>query len=130
MTETNFGLQEIREVVPVEMELNGVRIQLSFAESEAPGIRDRMIEILSRVQKCRLPSTDDTRTFWKSDLSKSVKKSITDVKNVTLASFGLPCGETFRGTIAYRKRRKLENHLTTTARQDATLRTRNKATLL
>ena len=38
---------------------------------------------------------------------KPVKKSIKDVKNVTLASSGLPRRETTRGTIAYRKRRKL-----------------------
>jgi len=53
MTKTNFGLQEIREGVPVEMELNGVRVQLSFAESEVPGIRDRMIEILSDAYEKR-----------------------------------------------------------------------------
>ena len=53
MTETNFGLHEIREEVPVEMELKGVRIQLSFAESETPGIRDRMIEILSDAYEKR-----------------------------------------------------------------------------
>ncbi len=39
--------------------------------------------------------------------SKPVKKSIKDVKSVTLASSDLPRRETTRGTIAYRKNRKL-----------------------
>ena len=53
MTETNISLQEIREKGSVDMELSGVRVHLSFAESEAPGIRDRMIEILSDAYEKR-----------------------------------------------------------------------------
>ena len=37
----------------MDMELSGVRVHLSFAESEAPGIRDRMIEILSDAYEKR-----------------------------------------------------------------------------
>ena len=47
MTETNMRMQESRKRVPVEMEVSGVRVQLSFAESENSDIKDRVIEILS-----------------------------------------------------------------------------------
>ena len=62
---------------------------------------------LSRVQKRRFSSKGGARTFWESGFSKPVKKSIKDVKSVTLASSDLPRRETTRGTIAYRKNRKL-----------------------
>ena len=60
-----------------------------------------------RVQKRRFSSKGGARTFWESGFSKPVKKSIKDVKRVTLASSDLPRRETTRGTIAYRKNRKL-----------------------
>lgn len=62
---------------------------------------------LSRVQKRRFSSKGGARTFWESGFSKPVKKSIKDVKRVTLASSDLPRRETTRGTIAYRKNREL-----------------------
>lgn len=64
-------------------------------------------EVLPRVQKRRFSSKGGARTFWESGFSKPVKKSIKDVKSVTLASSDLPRRETTRGTIAYRKNRKL-----------------------
>ena len=60
-----------------------------------------------RVQKRRFSSKGGARTFWESGFSKPVKKSIKDVKRVTLASSDLPRRETTRGTIAYRKNREL-----------------------
>lgn len=65
------------------------------------------VGILLRVQKRRFSSKGGARTFWESGFSKPVKKSIKDVKSVTLASSDLPRRETTRGTIAYRKNRKL-----------------------
>lgn len=62
---------------------------------------------LPRVQKRRFSSKGGARTFWESGFSKPVKKSIKDVKRVTLASSDLPRRETTRGTIAYRKNREL-----------------------
>ena len=62
---------------------------------------------LLRVQKRRFSSKGGARTFWESGFSKPVKKSIKDVKSVTLASSDLPRRETTRGTIAYRKNREL-----------------------
>lgn len=42
----------------VEMEISGVKIQLRFAEKERPGIKDRVIEILSdEYEKKRLRET-------------------------------------------------------------------------
>ena len=42
----------------VEMEIGGVKIQLRFAEKERPGIKDRVIEILSdEYEKRRLGET-------------------------------------------------------------------------
>lgn len=42
----------------VEMEISGVKIQLRFAEKERPGIKDRVIEILSdEYEKRRLGET-------------------------------------------------------------------------
>lgn len=67
----------------------------------------RNARIISRVQKRRFSSKGGARTFWESGFSKPVKKSIKDVKSVTLASSDLPRRETTRGTIAYRKNRKL-----------------------
>lgn len=62
---------------------------------------------VSRVQKRRFSSKGGVRAFWEPGFSKPVKKSIKDVKSVTLASSDLPRRETTRGTIAYRKNRKL-----------------------
>ena len=62
---------------------------------------------ISRVQKRRFSSKGGVRAFWEPGFSKPVKKSIKDVKSVTLASSDLPRRETTRGTIAYRKNRKL-----------------------
>lgn len=62
---------------------------------------------LLRVQKRRFSSKGGVRAFWEPGFSKPVKKSIKDVKSVTLASSDLPRRETTRGTIAYRKNRKL-----------------------
>ena len=62
---------------------------------------------ISRVQKRRFSSKGGVRAFWEPGFSKPVKKSIKDVKSVTLASPDLPRRETTRGTIAYRKNRKL-----------------------
>ena len=62
---------------------------------------------LPRVQKRRFSSKGGVRAFWEPGFSKPVKKSIKDVKSVTLASSDLPRRETTRGTIAYRKNRKL-----------------------
>ena len=70
-------------------------------------INGRMVEDLSRVQKRRCSSKGGVRAFWEPGFSKPVKKSIKDVKSVTLASSDLPRRETTRGTIAYRKNRKL-----------------------
>ncbi|WP_207706397.1 hypothetical protein, partial [[Clostridium] symbiosum] len=50
-----------------------------------------------RVQKRRFSSKGGARTFWESGFSKPVKKSIKDVKRVTLASSDLPRRETTRG---------------------------------
>lgn len=61
----------------------------------------------SRVQKHRFSSKGGVRAFWEPGFSKPVKKSIKDVKSVALASSDLPRRETTRGTIAYRKNRKL-----------------------
>ena len=42
----------------MEMEISGVKIQLRFAEKESPGIKDRVIEILSdEYEKRRLGET-------------------------------------------------------------------------
>ena len=42
----------------VEMEISGVKIQVRFAEKERPGIKDRVIEILSdEYEKRRLGET-------------------------------------------------------------------------
>lgn len=42
----------------VEMEIGGVKIELQFAEKERPGIKDRVIEILSdEYEKRRLGET-------------------------------------------------------------------------
>lgn len=42
----------------VEMQISGVKIQLRFAEKENPGIKDRVIEILSDgYEKRRLGET-------------------------------------------------------------------------
>ena len=62
---------------------------------------------LSRVQKRRFSSKGGVRAFWEPGFNKPVKKGIKDVKSVTLASSDLPQRETTRGTIAYRKNRKL-----------------------
>ena len=62
---------------------------------------------LPRVQKRRFSSKGGVRAFWEPGFSKPVKKSIKDVKSVTLASSDLPRRETTRGTTAYRKNRKL-----------------------
>ena len=62
---------------------------------------------ISRVQKRRFSSKGGVRAVWEPGFSKPVKKSIKDVKSVTLASSDLPRRETTRGTIAYRKNRKL-----------------------
>ena len=67
----------------------------------------RMIGNIPRVQKRRFSSKGGVRAFWEPGFSKPVKKSIKDVKSVTLASSDLPRRETTRGTIAYRKNRKL-----------------------
>lgn len=69
--------------------------------------REQFKLVLLRVQKRRFSSKGGARTFWESGFSKPVKKSIKDVKSVTLASSDLPRRETTRGTIAYRKNRKL-----------------------
>lgn len=72
--------------------------------------KDAVIEFdrdLLRVQKRRFSSKGGVRAFWEPGFSKPVKKSIKDVKSVTLASSDLPRRETTRGTIAYRKNRKL-----------------------
>lgn len=66
----------------------------------------RMIEIY-RASRSAAFHPKAVRAFWESGFSKPVKKSIKDVKNVTLASSDLPRRETTRGTIAYRKNRKL-----------------------
>ena len=66
----------------------------------------RMIEIY-RASRSAAFHPKAARAFWESGFSKPVKKSIKDVENVTLASSDLPRRETTRGTIAYRKRRKL-----------------------
>ena len=68
---------------------------------------DGIINNLPRVQKRRFSSKGGVRAFWEPGFSKPVKKSIKDVKSVTLASSDLPRRETTRGTIAYRKNRKL-----------------------
>lgn len=72
-----------------------------------PGFEGRYVGDLSRVQKRRFSSKGGVRAFWEPGFSKPVKKSIKDVKSVTLASSDLPRRETTRGTIAYRKNRKL-----------------------
>ena len=66
----------------------------------------RMIEIY-RASRSAAFHPKAVWAFWEPGFSKPVKKSIKDVKSVTLASSDLPRRETTRGTIAYRKNRKL-----------------------
>ena len=63
MTEMKMSMQECRGRVPVEMEVSGIRVQLSFAESENSDIKDRVIEILSDAyEKRRLGGNDPEGT--------------------------------------------------------------------
>ena len=70
-------------------------------------IYGRMIEIYRASRNAAFHPKAGVRAFWDPGFSKPVKKSIKDVKSVTLASSDLPRRETTRGTIAYRKNRKL-----------------------
>ena len=67
----------------------------------------RMIEIYRASRSAACNPQAVRGHFGESGFGKSVKKSIKDVKSVTLASSDLPRRETTRGTIAYRKNRKL-----------------------
>lgn len=67
----------------------------------------RMIEIYRASRNAAFHPKAGVRAFWDPGFSKPVKKSIKDVKSVTLASSDLLRRETTRGTIAYRKNRKL-----------------------
>ena len=67
----------------------------------------RMIEIYCASRNAAFHPKAGVRAFWDPGFSKPVKKSIKDVKSVTLASSDLLRRETTRGTIAYRKNRKL-----------------------
>lgn len=49
----NIIKNECKHPDSVEVEFSGVRIRLSFAEKEEPGIKDRMIEILSDAYEKR-----------------------------------------------------------------------------
>ena len=70
-------------------------------------IYGRMIEIYRASRNAAFHPKAGVRAFWDPGFSKPVKKSIKDVKSVTLASSDLLRRETTRGTIAYRKNRKL-----------------------
>lgn len=67
----------------------------------------RMLEIYRASRNAAFHPKAGVRAFWDPGFSKPVKKSIKDVKSVTLASSDLLRRETTRGTIAYRKNRKL-----------------------
>ena len=60
-------------------------------------IYGRMIEIYRASRSARFSSKGGVRAFWEPGFSKPVKKSIKDVKSVTLASSDLPRRETTRG---------------------------------
>ena len=79
----------------------------TYKEAKEKVSIQRMLQSIPRVQKRRFSSKGGVRAFWEPGFSKPVKKSIKDVKSVTLASSDLPRRETTRGTIAYRKNRKL-----------------------
>lgn len=85
--------------------LDTIKISLQEVEKILPELMEH--PVLKRVQKRRFSSKGGVRAFWEPGFSKPVKKSIKDVKSVTLASSDLPRRETTRGTIAYRKNRKL-----------------------
>ena len=70
-------------------------------------IYGRMIEIYRASRSAAFHPKAVCGHFREPGFSKPVKKSIKDVKSVTLASSDLPRRETTRGTIAYRKNRKL-----------------------
>jgi len=51
----NINIAEEKHQDYIEMELSGVRIRLRFAEKEEPGVRKRIIDILSdEYEKRRL----------------------------------------------------------------------------
>lgn len=97
-----FGITEMEWEIHKEREAAIAR-QEKLKQDSA----EKIDETLLRVQKRRFSSKGGARTFWESGFSKPVKKSIKDVKRVTLASSDLPRRETTRGTIAYRKNREL-----------------------
>ncbi len=93
-----LGLWLQSSIIGVTMQVMGIIIFVL--------VYGRMIEIYCASRSAAF-HPKAVRAFWESGFSKPVKKSIKDVKNVTLASSDLPRRETTRGTIAYRKNRKL-----------------------
>ena len=93
-----LGLWLQSSIIGVTMGLMGIVIFVL--------VYGRMMEIYC-ASRSAASSKGGVRAFWEPGFSKPVKKSIKDVKNVTLASSDLPRRETTRGTIAYRKNRKL-----------------------
>ncbi len=105
--ETTMESMEVGELVILALETLLVSLCMKIMSVLITVILfGRMIEIY-RASRSAAFHPKAVRAFWESGFSKPVKKSIKDVKNVTLASSDLPRRETTRGTIAYRKNRKL-----------------------
>ena len=106
--ETAMESMEIGELVILALETMLVSLCMKIISVFITVILyGRMIEIYRASRSAAFSSKGGVRAFWEPGFSKPVKKSIKDVKSVTLASSDLPRRETTRGTTAYRKNRKL-----------------------